>query len=90
MNKGMLAMLMVDTLTRGATAGDGRLTLAEPAGPGRKAGPGELVCTCCGENAADCRHTPPSGSLEPTCDLCAAPGAQRHALEIEPGETPEP
>ena len=61
MNKGMLAMLMVDTLTRGSTAGDGRLTLAEP-----------------------------SGRLEPPCDLCAAPGAQRHALEIEPGETPEP
>jgi hypothetical protein len=78
---GLLGLLMLDAIQGPTLEGEDTLTLPPPKGPGRKPGPGELVCSCCGEHAADCRQASRQGTLEPTCNLCAAPGLERHPLE---------
>ena len=81
MKAGLLALLMLDAIQGPTLDGEETLTLPPPEGPGRKPKPGELVCSCCEEHAADCRQMTRQGSAEPTCNLCAAPGAERLPLE---------
>lgn len=80
MKTGLLGLLMLDAIQGPPLEGEDTLTLPPPRGPGRKPKPEELVCSCCDEHAADCRQATPDGSLQPTCNLCAAPGAERHPL----------
>ena len=81
MKAGLLGLLVLDTLRGPPLEGEDTLTLPHPKGQTRKPEPGELVCSCCGEHAADCRQASHQGVLEPTCNLCAEPGAERHPLE---------